>query len=71
MKDPKNQIQVGLEQLESMAQLSGSDVSKVESDILQTINLADTVVTLVREPISLLYNNISKAKKLKQNLGAW
>lgn len=54
-----------------MAQLSGSDVSKVESDILQTINLADTVVTLVREPISLLYNNINKAKRLKQSLGVW
>jgi hypothetical protein len=54
-----------------MAQLSGSDVSKVESDISQTVSLADTVVTLVREPISLLYNNINKTKKLKQSLGAW
>lgn len=54
-----------------MAELSGSDVSKVESDISQTVSLADTVVTLVREPISLLYNNINKTKKLKQSLGAW
>lgn len=54
-----------------MAQLSGSDVSKVESDISQTVSLADSVVTLVREPISLLYNNYNKTKKLKQSLGAW
>ncbi|GAM35678.1 hypothetical protein TCE0_017r04189 [Talaromyces pinophilus] len=54
-----------------MAQLSGSEVSKVESDISQTLSVADSVVTLVREPISLLYNNIHKTKKLKQSLAAW
>ncbi|KAF5579659.1 PFS domain protein [Fusarium subglutinans] len=50
---------------------SGSEVSKVESDIAQTVNLADTVVNLIREPIVLLYQNISKKKALHASLGIW
>ncbi|KAH9238383.1 hypothetical protein K456DRAFT_1173853 [Colletotrichum gloeosporioides 23] len=53
------------------AQSSGSDVSKVESDIQQTVTLAGTIVTLVREPISLLYQNVVKTQNLKRSLGVW
>jgi hypothetical protein len=51
--------------------LSGSEVSKVESDVSQTISLADSIVTLVREPVVLLYENYTKAQELKRNLGPW
>lgn len=50
---------------------SGSDVSKVESDVSQTISLADSIVTLLREPVALLYQNITKAQELKRSLGHW
>jgi len=50
---------------------SGSEVSKVESDVSQTISLADSIVTLVREPVVLLYGNYTKAQELKRNLGPW
>jgi hypothetical protein len=50
---------------------SGSEVSKVESDITQTITPADTIVTLIREPVTLLYQNIVKGQQLKQRLGPW
>ncbi|KAE9368797.1 hypothetical protein N431DRAFT_64443 [Stipitochalara longipes BDJ] len=50
---------------------SGSEVSKVESDVSQTISLADSIVTLVREPVVLLYENYNKAQELKRNLGPW
>ncbi|KAN0093634.1 hypothetical protein V8E51_016818 [Hyaloscypha variabilis] len=50
---------------------SGSEVSKVESDVSQTISLADSIVTLVREPVVLLYENYTKAQELKRNLGPW
>ncbi|KAF5536834.1 PFS domain-containing protein [Fusarium napiforme] len=50
---------------------SGSEVSKVESDIAQTVNLADTVVNLIREPVVLLYQNISKKRALHASLGIW
>ncbi len=51
----------------TMAQVpvSGSEVSKVESDVSQTISLAGSVITLLREPVALLYQNINKAQKLK------
>lgn len=49
----------------------GSEVFKVESDIAQTINLADTVVKLIYESVSLLYENISKKKALHTSLGIW
>jgi hypothetical protein len=56
-----------------MAQVpaSGSEVSRVESDVSQTISLADSIVTLLREPVALLYQNITKAQELKRNLGHW
>jgi len=50
---------------------SGSEVSKVESDISQTISLADSIVTLLREPVALLYQNITKAQELKRSFGHW
>jgi hypothetical protein len=50
---------------------SGSEVSKVESDVSQTISLADSIVTLLREPVALLYQNITKAQELKRSLGHW
>jgi hypothetical protein len=50
---------------------SGSGVSKVESDITHTITLADTIVALIREPVTLLYQNIIKGQQLKQSLGPW
>jgi hypothetical protein len=57
--------------LEMQVESSGSEVSKVESDIIQTITLADTIVTLIREPVTLLYQNIIKGQLLKQSLGPW
>lgn len=56
-----------------MAQVptSGSEVSKVESDVSQTITLADSVVTLLREPVALLYQNITKVNAMKRSLGSW
>ncbi|GKT41221.1 uncharacterized protein ColSpa_01402 [Colletotrichum spaethianum] len=53
------------------AQPSGSDLSIVESDIVQTITLADTLVTLIREPIAIVYKNITKTQALKRSLGLW
>jgi hypothetical protein len=50
---------------------SGSEVSKVESDVSQTISLVDSIVTLLREPVSLLYQNIKKREVLERNLGYW
>jgi hypothetical protein len=50
---------------------SDSGVSKVESDITHTITLADTIVTLIKELVTLLYQNIIKGQQLKQSLGAW
>ncbi|PMD61637.1 uncharacterized protein K444DRAFT_374957 [Hyaloscypha bicolor E] len=50
---------------------SGSEVSKVESDVSQTISLADSIVTLLREPVSLLYQNIKEREVLERNLGHW
>lgn len=52
-------------------QPSGSELSNVESDVVQTINLADTVITLIREPITLLYNSVAKTMALKRSLGRW
>jgi len=52
-------------------QPSGSEVSKVENDIAQPVSLADTVVTLIREPVTLLYQNITKSQELKLRLGHW
>lgn len=50
---------------------SGTDVSKFESDIAQTINLSGSVIELIREPIALLYESINKGRQLKQSLGLW
>jgi hypothetical protein len=52
-------------------QPTGSQLSKVEADILQTITLGNTVVTLIKEPVTLLYNNIQKKQALKRSLGIW
>lgn len=52
-------------------QPSGTDVSKIESDISQTITLADTIVTVIREPIATLYNNYQSSRQLKESLGLW
>ena len=56
---------------EGLGERSGSEVSKVESDIEQTVKLADTIVTLIREPVTLLYQNITKAQALRRSLGSW
>jgi len=50
---------------------SGSEVSKVEDDISQTVSLAGSIFKLVREPVALLYGNYTKAQELKRNLGPW
>lgn len=50
---------------------SGSEVSKVESDVSQTLSLADSIVTLLREPVAMLYQNITKAQELRRSLGQW
>lgn len=59
------------EMTQTPVQPSGSELSNVESDVVQTINLADTVITLIREPITLLYNSVAKTKALKRSLGRW
>lgn len=53
------------------AQPSGSEVSKVESDIAQTLSLADTIVTLIREPAAWAYQNYSKRQAVKKSIGDW
>jgi hypothetical protein len=52
-------------------QPTGSQLSNIEADILQTISLGGTIVTLVKEPIALLYSNIQKKQVLKRSLGLW
>jgi hypothetical protein len=59
------------EMAQAQVQPSGSDLSKVENDIVQTISLADTIITLIREPIALVYKNVTKAQQLKRSLGLW
>lgn len=56
---------------QTSVQPSGTDVSKVENDISQTITLADTIVTVIREPIAALYNNYQSSRRLKESLGLW
>lgn len=56
---------------QTQVQPSGSDVSKVESDIAQTISLAGTIITLIREPVALFYQSAAKAQELKRSLGYW
>jgi hypothetical protein len=55
----------------SQVQPSGSSVSRVESDIAQSISLAGTLVTLLREPVTLFYQNKAKLEDLKLSLGHW
>lgn len=52
-------------------QTSSTELSKVESDIVQTVGLTGTIITLIREPIALIYKNATKDKKLKRSLGFW
>lgn len=56
---------------QAQVQPSSSDVSKVESHIAQTISLAGTIITLIREPVALFYQSAAKAQELKRNLGHW
>jgi hypothetical protein len=51
------------------AQLSGDKVSQVESDIEQTFTLAGTIVTLVKEPIVLAWQNLEKRAAIKRSIG--
>lgn len=56
---------------QAQVQPSSSDVSKVESHIAQTISLAGTIITLIRDPVALFYQSAAKAQELKRNLGHW
>jgi hypothetical protein len=50
---------------------SGSAISKVESDIAQTLSLADTIVTLIREPAALAYQSYTRRQAIQRSLGDW
>jgi hypothetical protein len=50
---------------------SRSPLSNAESDALQTINLGQAVVQLVREPVSLLWKHVEKRKSISMSLGDW
>lgn len=50
---------------------SGSHVSKAESDVAQTISLAGSIITLVREPVALVYKNVARGQRLKRSPSAW
>ena len=52
-------------------QPSGSQVSKVESHIAQTLSLTDAIVTLAREPVALLWQNYKKRQAMERSIGAW
>ncbi|KAK1657844.1 hypothetical protein BDP55DRAFT_638364 [Colletotrichum godetiae] len=54
---------------EKQGQPSGSDVSKVESDISQTLGLAGALTTLVSKPASFLYNNYTREQAQNRSLG--
>lgn len=50
---------------------SGDQVSRVEDNIVQTINLAGIIIILIQESIIFLYRNHIKSQKLRQSLGYW
>ncbi|KAK5694831.1 hypothetical protein LTR97_009422 [Elasticomyces elasticus] len=50
---------------------TGSSVSKIEADALQTITLGQSVVQLVREPVAHFYQRYEQAQAVKRGLGPW
>ncbi|KXH49569.1 hypothetical protein CNYM01_05883 [Colletotrichum nymphaeae SA-01] len=52
-------------------QSSGTPVSQVENDVAQTLNLAGSIVTIIREPIAHIYETYTKAQKIRKSLGIW
>lgn len=53
------------------AQSSGDKVSQVESDIEQTLTLADAIVQLAKIPITLAWQNVEKRRGIKRSVGNW
>ncbi|KAF4785501.1 hypothetical protein HER10_EVM0006904 [Colletotrichum scovillei] len=52
-------------------QASGTPVSQVENDVAQTLNLAGSIVTIIREPIAHIFETYTKAQKIKKSLDIW
>jgi hypothetical protein len=50
---------------------SGDKYSQVLSDIEQTFTLAGTIITLVKEPIALVWQNFEKRTAIQRSIGDW